>query len=230
MDKLPSDIQIINAKEFNVFVRPDTTDEFIVKEVLESNTYRKLHILPTDVVMDFGMNIGMFTIRALNQGATVYAYEPEHENFIIAQANVEASGLDAKAHLFEVAVTGDNRKVREFSINLKRNKGAHSLVAKRGRDTIKVKAENINDIFAKYKPTVIKMDIEGGEYECIKAIKDYSGIREFILEFHHAHLLDVDSHKKHFEILDILRKNFKTVEAREKTKKAWVTLVYASVV
>ena len=81
-------------------------------------------------------------------------------------------------------------------------------------------------MFEEYKPTIVKMDIEGGEYECLKSVKSFDGIREFIMEFHHAHLDDIKTHDKYNEILDLLRKHFKTVEARKDTKGAWVNIVY----
>ena len=70
------------------------------------------------------------------------------------------------------------------------------------------------------------MDIEGGEYECIPAIDNFYNIREFILEFHHAHLNDIKTHKKYNEILNILRSNFESVTAKADTKGAWVNTVY----
>jgi Methyltransferase FkbM domain len=129
-------------------------------------------------------------------------------------------------NLHNKAVIGNDDKTREFSINLKKNKGAHSLISKRGRKTVTVDCININDIFEKIKPTVVKMDIEGGEWECLPAIKDWSGIREFIMEFHHAHLNDIKTHEKYNKTLDLLRQHFSYVEARADTKGAWVNLVY----
>ncbi len=46
------------------------------------------------------------------------------------------------------------------------------------------------------------------------------------MEFHHAHLNDIKTHDKYNSILNLLRTKFKTVEAREDTKGAWVNLVY----
>jgi hypothetical protein len=72
------------------------------------------------------------------------------------------------------------------------------------------------------------MDIEGGEYECLKAVKSFDGIRELILEFHHAHLNDTKTHAKYDEILALLRSQFTNVQARADTKDAWVNIIYCS--
>jgi FkbM family methyltransferase len=209
-------------------VREGTSDRFIVDEVVKGNTYRHLNITDSDTVLDVGMNIGTFSILSLLKGATVYAFEPDPENFKLALRNVELNGFKTKFYPHESAVIGTNDKHRQFSINSKKNKGAHSLVHKRGRTLITVKSENINTILSRVKPTVIKIDIEGGEYECLRAVNSFSGVREMILEFHHAHLLDIKSPDKYREITKLLEKHFINVYFRPvgTTKKAWCTLVY----
>lgn len=222
------DYKIINVKDVNALIRLDTTDEFIMKEVIHNNTYRKLNIVDSDIVMDFGANIGAFTIYALKRGAFVHSYEPDRENFLLANINIKMNNFFSGFELFNTAAIGNDDKTRPLSINVKRNKGAHSLVTKRYRDTSIVECENINNIINKIKPTVIKMDIEGGEYECLKAIKDFKSVRELIVEFHHAHLNDIKTKEKYREIINILKKHFSNVEYRKETKKAWVSLIYCN--
>ena len=77
----------------------------------------------------------------------------------------------------------------------------------------------------KTKATVIKMDIEGGEYECLKAVKSFDGVREMELEFHHAHLNDTKTHAKYNEIIALLKTHFTHVEGRE-PKGNWITNIY----
>lgn len=219
--------KVITYRDIKAEVREGTSDEFVVSEVF-SGEYNKLNIKSDDIVVDFGLNIGMFTVFALNKGAKlVHSYEPDKENFALAQKNVAMNISDSFRYvLHNEAVIGNNDKTREFSINLKKNKGAHSLVAKRGRDTVTVDCVNINHVFNSVKPTVVKMDIEGGELECLPAVQDWSGIREFIMEFHHAHLNDLKTHEKYNDTLDLLRTHFSSVEARADTKGAWVNIVY----
>ena len=217
----------IKVKNVRALIREETSDELVVNEVIKHNTYKKLNILPSDIVIDFGLNIGMFTISALKKGAAmVYSYEPEIDNFQLAECNIKLNYFGSNYILYNTAVVGNHDRLRPFSINIKKNKGMHSLIAKRGRKTITVKCENINEILEKKKPTVIKMDIEGGEYECIKAIKNFNGIREFILEFHHAHLNDIKTREKYKEIINILKNHFDEVDYRAEPKKAWATLIY----
>ena len=211
-------------KNFNFIVRKKTSDSFIVKEVLDG-AYRKLNIYPTDICLDIGLNIGVFSIMASKKCKLIYGFEPDKENFEIAHKNLQINNC-MNVKIFEKAIVGNNDKTRNFSINVKRNKGAHSLISKRGRDSILVKCININNVINEYKPTIMKIDCEGGEYEIIKSIGDYSCFREIILEFHHAHLNDILTKEKYFEIVDLLKTKFKNVNFRPETKGAWVTNIY----
>lgn len=218
----------INFKDkVKAYVREGTSDEFVVKEVF-SGEYRKLDITSNDVIVDFGMNIGMFTIFALQKGAKkVHGYEAEPENFDIAGKNIQLNNIDpSRYEINNLAVVGNDDPIRYFSINKKKNKGAHSLISKNGRNRITVKCININKILTTVNPTIIKMDIEGAEYECLFAIKDFSGINQLVFEYHHAHLNDIKTHKKYVELLNMLAKHFPHIEAREETKGAWVNIVY----
>lgn len=220
------DLELFEYKDVKAWTRPGTSDSFVVREVM-SGEYRKLDIKPTDVIVDFGMNIGMFSIFAANKGAKrVHGYEADAENFDLACTNINLNNHRDVITPNNRAVVGNDDETRQFSINTQKNKGAHSLVHKRGRDTTTVKCINVNTVLEQVKPTIVKMDIEGAEYEVLKAINDYSGIEQLIFEFHHAHLLDQKDHSMYNEILELMRSNFPNVEAREEVKGAWVNIVY----
>jgi FkbM family methyltransferase len=220
------DLELVEHKDLKAWTRPGTSDSFVCREV-SSGEYRRLKITPDDVIVDFGLNIGMFTSFALKKGAKrVHSYEAEAENFELAKMNVSLNGVDDRAVLNNLAVVGNDDEERYFAINLKKNKGAHSLIHKRGRDTVTVKCVNINKVIEEVNPSIVKMDIEGGEYEALTALKNYDNIQQLIFEFHHAHLNDIPHHTKYNEILDLMRSKFPNVEAREETKGAWVNIVY----
>jgi FkbM family methyltransferase len=224
---------MVEEIEFNgvkALVRKDTMDEFTFKEIFKKQEYKKLNFTSKDIVLDFGMNIGMFSIYALNHGVKkVYSFEPNKENFQLAQDNLKLNNLkDSRFVLTNKAVIGNNDKIRYFHENLKTNKGAHSLIRVKGRNDIVVGCVNINDVVKKIKPTIIKMDIEGAEYECLKGLKEWKGINQIILEFHHKVLKDIETHSKYKEILKLLKSKFNNVVGREDTKGSWVSLIYCS--
>jgi FkbM family methyltransferase len=212
-----------------VKIRENTSDSGVVKEAFGSE-YDRLRMKPEDVVLDIGMNIGGFTLRALEMGITnIYGYEPELDNFSLAAANVQMNkGSDQEPRLYNLAVIGNDDSVRTLYVNTKRSKAMHSLVPRRGRGTVEVECININTILETVKPTIIKMDIEGGEYEILKAVKSFKGVRELMLEFHCAFLNDLPDLIKYKEAQRILQKHFSRVEFPEEPNRNWNTtsLIY----
>jgi len=224
----PENLQRMEVNGVKALVRPETSDPFVVREVIKGNEYRKLKIRAGDVIMDCGMNIGMFSIWAIGKGASkIHAYEPSHENYRLAVQNIEINGHSNQVETHEKAVVGTVDKTRNFSLNVHKNKGAHSLVEKKGRDSVTVQCINFQDEIRRIRPQIVKMDIEGGEYECLMGATDFQGVREFIMEFHHAHLNDIYTRTKYKKVTDRLKEHFANVEYREETKKAWVTIIYA---
>lgn len=224
---IPHTVRLYEVKGVTVRIREDTSDQFIADEIMKENEYRKLDIRSTDTILDVGLNIGMFTIYALKKGAArIYSYEAERENYEAACYNVKLNCEGMDYNLTNAAVIGNDDATRLFSINLKRNKGLHSLVAKRGRESVSVDCQNFNDILQSIQPTVIKMDIEGGEYELIRSAENFSSVREFIIEFHHAHLNDIPTRSKYREVTSILKKHFDIVDYKQETKGAWCSLIY----
>jgi hypothetical protein len=70
------------------------------------------------------------------------------------------------------------------------------------------------------------MDIEGAEYDIIKAVDDWSGIRIALVEYHfHYRVLSKDKAAKFKEIIEIFRQNFDDIYVYpgvEDTKN-WIT-------
>ena len=221
-------ISIFEHKNIKAYVREGTSDSFIVKEIM-GGEYHHLNIQEGDVVADFGLNIGIFACWASMKGAKeVWGYEPDEDNFELAKRNVELNGFADKCKLFNDAVVGNDDKMRRFSVNLKKNKAAHSLVAKRGRDTSTVTCQNFNTVLDEMRPDIIKMDIEGGELEILRNLKPgiLSSAREFIMEFHHAHLNDIGSEVLFREVIDIMQNNYDVVKYRAEPKGAWVSNIF----
>lgn len=211
-------------KDSNFIVRTETSDSFVVKEVL-GGAYNKLKISKNDICLDIGLNIGAFSVMASKKCKFVYGYEPNIENFDLAKKNLIINNC-INTKIFNKAVIGDDDEVRSFSVNVKKNKGAHSLIAKKGRDHSLVNCININKIILDYKPTIMKMDTEGAEYESLKAISNFDNFREIIFEFHHAHLNDIVTREKYTDLIEYLKPRFDHVDYRKETKGAWVTNVY----
>ena len=64
-----------------------------------------ISILPGDIVLDVGANIGVFTLFAAKQGAQVYAYEPIPPTFEVLQHNMHLHHLDTVAHTRNIGIS-----------------------------------------------------------------------------------------------------------------------------
>ena len=159
-----------------------------------------------DVWLDVGTHIGLFAVRMLTQFPKikkVIGYEPFPANVEFAKQNLILNKVADRCELVQKALIPDNRK--QLALYLSSDSGKHSNLQVKNRETVKVKAENINKVIGKC--TAMKMDIEGYEIELITAINDWSNIRIFFLEYHFnaikGNRLEIWN-----EIFSILQKNF----------------------
>ena len=104
-------------------------------------------------------------------------------------------------------------------------KDGHSILEFRGRKKVFVFCENINDILKKTKANKLKIDIEGAEYEVIKAIRCWDQIDAIIFEWHKNFLKD-ENNIKLKEIEKIIKSNFKHTKGNFKTK-GWMNIISA---
>lgn len=212
---------IVEKGNRNLYIRPNTLDDYVVKEVY-GKEYDCLNLTKNDKVMDIGANIGAFAVRYAEMVECIFSYEPDKENFDLLNENIELNVID-NIHCFNLALVGNNDEVRDFFINTDKNKGKHSLFPKRGRDKIQVKCSNINEHIEFCEANKIKMDVEGAELELITSIIHWSKIDAIVLEFHH-NLLTLDEHKI---VVDILKQNFNEVIYRLPNNPL-TTIIYAT--
>jgi len=163
-----------------IWIRPRTYDRQIVKE---SGYYLRLRPKVSDILLDIGANIGAVSWRFLNAGVQrVVAVEPEPSNFSILQRNL-ASARN-RSVLVQAAATSAKGSCR-LCLNPGRNKGMHSLIPHNGRRTIEVRAVSVQQLIAVHRPTLIKIDIEGGEYGLVAPLSILpEHVRGLALELH----------------------------------------------
>lgn len=212
--------KVIKGRKYQL--REGTLDEYIAKE----NCYSNCEYKSTDIWLDLGGNIGMFPVTFADRVNLVVSFEPEVENCKLFVENIRLNGIK-NCQLIQKAVVHDSSEQISFFINTKKNKGAHSTLVKRGRDEVIVPAVNINEVLEAIDPNKIKMDIEGGEYEIIKAVKDWSNIEELIFEYHISILRDSDG-KKLQEIYEILGKHFTKIDGKKPSElgKNWIIIIH----
>ena len=191
-----------------IFIREDNTmDKYIVDE-MESDYAPILELVRGKVVMDVGANIGAFSTRALLNGASkVIAIEPEPINLEYLYDNL--AGLQA---IVIEGVVGMEDGTATLMVNDGTNNGLHSInpealvVKKDNYHTLEVKQYSLGALLNKYKPEVLKIDIEGGELLMVDLLTD--------LPDHIEHIaIEFDTiEDKYIPILQYLALNFKDAE------------------
>lgn len=158
-------------------VRPDTLDSYVVNEL---TTYRHMPIVAGDCVLDVGGNIGSFAALAIKCGAEkVVSVEPDEENLALLRVNAP------EAQIIHAAVVGPDTTADHVLLykNIGKNKGLHSTVPTRGRDTVTVPAVQWQTLLSGVHPNKIKIDCEGAEYAFLRPAQLPAHVTDLIMEY-----------------------------------------------
>lgn len=195
---------IISLKEEYAFHVPGHSAKVLLSGrdfIYDKNPYHEIFyegIYKTDyrgaIVLDIGAHKGYFTIYALLNGADkVFSYEPDDLNFKFLEKNIELNDFSSRVLLFHKAVCKETCE-RDFFIM--QSSASHSLVERGDRRIVKkvrVPGISVNDVLTRIrgegqerKKIILKLDVEGGEYEIIPAIENkyFAMIDTFFVEYH----------------------------------------------
>jgi FkbM family methyltransferase len=144
-----------------------------------------LHLRPGDRLLDLGAGLGFICALAagvLGEGA-VFGVEPGPETVKLARRNLAANGFPG-VKLMRGAVVGEGEGEVEFG-----QRPAFWASALKGpegwpenAEVIRVPARPIGKLLARFAPTVISCDIEGGELEVLT--RALPGVRLVVVETH----------------------------------------------
>jgi len=176
-------------ENFHVF----TNDSIIGTSIKLYGEYTELEIellknfLNKDsVVYDVGANIGYHTIAFSKLAKHVYAFEPNKKLFECLKKNV----TETNTELFNVAISSKNGKlfIEDFDDNKSDNYG-ELHISDVGQECLSLALDKIDDIYA---PDIIKIDVEGHEYEvflgALETITEYKPI----IFYENMHCSDAD--------------------------------------
>jgi len=173
-------------KEFEKF-KFKIRENFFDENILKGETKHGHYDMPKHpkVVIDIGAHIGGTSILAASLGATVYAYEPEKENFDLLVENVKLNGLEDKIHCFNKGI-GNPGERKLYLNNI--NSGCFNLYNETGQtETVEIisfkQAWEENNI---KHCDLLKVDCEGCEYEFIPSIPKewFKKIDQITMELH----------------------------------------------
>jgi FkbM family methyltransferase len=161
--------------------------DYILNEILNLNVYNNdfVSVNEGDVVVDIGVNFGLFSLDALQyKPSKIIGFEPNPRlNHFFKKMNIPL------VELTQGAISDKNGKVTFYENEFP---GRSSLHSNMSTNTIKSSYEvdvyDINDILNKYdKINYFKVDCEGAEYEIFQAIDMdvlCNKIDKIAIEFH----------------------------------------------
>jgi FkbM family methyltransferase len=214
--KLPQQ-QLIEVNKSEMIVYPNKgaihEDLFVYKkrEPLCTDFLMRSGIIGKgDVVLDIGANIGYYVLteaKLVGEAGKVYAVEPVASNFKLLQKNVQLNNLTNVAS-YQYAF-GDKNSTSEIFVSNSSNLCAVN------KDAVSGKIVGVQPVYMmtidefikdKKPPKLIRMDVEGYEYEILKGMSNTLQSDTAILMELHAFPRYLST-KKLDEIYDILERN-----------------------
>lgn len=164
-------------------------DEYTVRENISGKQYHDLKPSKDDVVLDIGGHIGTFAFAIATKVRHVVSVEMDDENWELLHKNTLQFG---NVKTLNVAVVpNDCEDVEIEYYRAKKNSGAHSRYVKRGRgEPFTSKTIKIDELLDDVKPTIIKCDIEGAEYDIFEKLIIPNDVKQMIFEMHFGRKID----------------------------------------
>ena len=203
-----------NNKKFSVELKDDA-DESVMREIFEYGEYKMAEYIIRDAkypIVDVGAHIGLFAIycRAINDDVEVYCLEPEHNNVKKMTRNLQENDIE-NVFVSQMALSrssGDRKLVltpdfHNYHLATKDVSGERVVMVKTIDFASFCRRNGLSRI------SLVKMDIEGGEYEILENMTpdDFAMIDNLVMEYHDG------VEKKHSILEGILKKAGYIVES-----------------
>lgn len=170
----------------------DEADRSVWLEIFKLREYRRAEEIiknSRNVILDIGAHAGFFTLycRALNPKVPIICVEPEPRNIIALNEHTALNKAD-KVRVEPAALAAESGK-RELFVST--DSSFHYLLTDNEKTDSKITVDclTLNDLLKKYRIKridLLKMDIEGGEYELVKnwTASEWELIDRIVMEYH----------------------------------------------
>jgi len=162
--------------------------------LFHENEYgNKIRISPNDVVYDLGANIGAFTKWALfSNPKLIYSFEPTPSLY---SDLLKTFAYDSNVCILDLAITDQKKPINFYSFTENTGNTAseilmENIIQEKFKGIIEVQGINLEEYVIENMlplPTILKVDIEGSEYDFIEHTSDafFANVTQMIIEFHH---------------------------------------------
>lgn len=175
----------------------DDSDLSVIDEFFVDKMYRSVDPIITNAtypLLDIGAHIGVFSLyaRALNPAAKIIAIEPEPHNFDLLKENFKLNRCENVIikQMALVACHPEQISHNSATTTLYLNKDSHNhSTFYKTENSIEVLATTLEDLMYQNKIKkigLLKMDIEGGEFEITHTMTQeiYDKIQNLAIEYH----------------------------------------------
>ena len=164
-----------------VYYRTGSSDMTLIYGILLKSKYKSEYFFPKQinpkVILDIGGNIGITSIylASIFPEATIYTFEPFHDNFEILKKNTQQY---SNIKVFNIGLGSKNGDFKVYLSDNPKNFGGVSFYPKIGgtkdESYIKCEVNNINEILKELNLNaldLIKIDTEGSEYDILYSLQ-----------------------------------------------------------
>ncbi|MBL8578076.1 MAG: FkbM family methyltransferase [Mesorhizobium sp.] len=166
-------------------------------KLAEYKFYKLMDVTPPGIFVDLGANFGTVSGKALDFGHKVYAFEPDPHALSRLRKRI---GNNPNATIIPKAV-GNSSRTAKFFRRPDADAGDFSQISSLMKldvhdHEVEVEVVDIVEFLRGLPepPAVVKMDIEGGEAECLEAILDaglHTSIGHILVETHERFSTDI---------------------------------------
>lgn len=159
-------------------------DLYTIRENLNGKQYKQLKLSTSDIILDIGGHIGTFAVPLAKRVQKIATVEMDPSNYKLLEANVRF--YNNIVPLNKAVVSNEHSDTPVEYYKASKNTGAHSIYVKRRRgNPLTAEVIRIGELLSAYKPTIIKCDVEGSEYDIFNAdLKLPDFVKQIIIEFH----------------------------------------------
>lgn len=206
MGQFPTKEVIVNGQTLKLAYHSGV-DQSVMNEIFEFREYQAAEPIITAAkypIIDAGGHAGYFTLyaRAFNHIVPIITIEPAPENLTLMEENFFANPVEP----VEMVVGVLAAKTETRQLYLTRDSHNNSLIQPpipERAGTLPVQGYSLRDLLDQRgieRVSLLKMDIEGAEYELLDGwtMNDYKRVDAIIMEYHHGvvpHKTEKDLHR-----------------------------------
>ena len=179
-----------NNQDFQVYTRSQA-DKSIMKEIFELREYKGIETIiksAKDQIIDGGAQAGFFVLycRALNPDVKILAIEPDEDNLELLNQHIEINNLK-NIEVIPAALAAKSG-LRDFYISSDtHNHGLFKILVPKINRISKIKTFSLEDFLREQgieSVDLLKLDIEGAEFEVLENFVNWEKIKNIALEYH----------------------------------------------